>query len=57
VKVFSSKGLEDSLKKGLHRGGRDLATGEDLTLDPRRVIVSKCASAMREEINGKGEQL
>ena len=36
------------------RRGRNPATGEDLTLDPRRVITFKCSPVMRDRINGKG---
>ena len=36
------------------RRGRNPATGEDLALDPRRVITFKCSLRMRDRINGKG---
>jgi integration host factor subunit alpha len=36
------------------RRGRNPATGEDLTLDPRRVITFKCSPRMRERVNGEG---
>ena len=36
------------------RRGRNPQTGEDLTLDPRRVITFKCSPVMRDRINGKG---
>jgi len=36
------------------RRGRNPQTGQDLTLEPRRVITFKCASVMRDRINGKG---
>jgi nucleoid DNA-binding protein len=36
------------------RKGRNPITGEDLTLDPRRVITFKCSPRMRKRINGKG---
>ena len=36
------------------RLGRNPATGEDLTLDPRRVITFRCSPRMRDRINGKG---
>jgi integration host factor subunit alpha len=36
------------------RRGRNPATGEDLTLDPRRVITFKCSPRMRDRVNGKG---
>ena len=34
------------------RRGRNPATGEDLTLDPRRVITFKCSGVMRDRIDG-----
>jgi integration host factor subunit alpha len=37
------------------RRGRNPATGEDLTLDARRVVVFKCSGVLREKINGKWE--
>jgi integration host factor subunit alpha len=40
-------------EKGARRG-RNPATGEDLTLDPRRVITFKCSPVMRDRINDKG---
>ena len=40
-------------EKGACRG-RNPATGEDLTLDPRRVITFKCSPVMRDRINDKG---
>jgi integration host factor subunit alpha len=42
------------VKEKATRRGRNPATGEDLTLDPRRVITFKCSPVMRERINGKG---
>jgi integration host factor subunit alpha len=38
-------------EKGARRG-RNPATGEDLTLDPRRVITFKCSPRMRERVDG-----
>jgi len=32
--------------------GRNPQTGDDLTLDPRRVITFKCSTVMRDRING-----
>jgi integration host factor subunit alpha len=40
-------------EKGARRG-RNPATGEDLTLDPRRLITFKCSPRMRDRINNKG---
>jgi integration host factor subunit alpha len=36
------------------RRGRNPATGEDLTLNARRVVVFKCSGVLREKINGAG---
>ena len=36
------------------RRGRNPATGESLTLEPRKVITFKCSPLMRDRINGKG---
>jgi integration host factor subunit alpha len=36
------------------RRGRNLQTGEDLPLEPRRVIRFRCSPVMRDRINGKG---
>jgi integration host factor subunit alpha len=36
------------------RRGRNPATGEDLTLEARRVVVFKCSGILRKKINGKG---
>lgn len=36
------------------RRGRNPATGESLTLEPRGVITFRCSPRMRERINGKG---
>jgi len=36
------------------RRGRNPKTGQDLTLDPRRVITFKCSGVMRDRLNGKG---
>jgi integration host factor subunit alpha len=40
------------VKEKATRKGRNPATGEDLTLDARRVITFKCSPVMRERING-----
>ena len=37
------------------RRGRNPATGEDLTLGPRRVVTFKCSPVLRERMNGKGD--
>jgi integration host factor subunit alpha len=36
------------------RRGRNPATGEDLTLEARRVVIFKCSGVLREKVNGKG---
>ena len=36
------------------RRGRNLQTGEDLPLEPRRVIRFRYSPVMRDRINGKG---
>ena len=35
------------------RRGRNPATGEDLTLEPRKVVTFKCSALLKEKINGK----
>jgi integration host factor subunit alpha len=40
------------VKEKATRRGRNPATGEDLTLDPRRVITFKCSPRIGERING-----
>ena len=35
------------------RRGRNPATGDDLLLDARRVVVFKCSGVLRDKINGK----
>ena len=35
------------------RKGRNPATGEDLMLEPRKVIVFKCSGKLRDRINGQ----
>jgi integration host factor subunit alpha len=36
------------------RRGRNPATGEDMTLGARRVVVFKCSGVLREKVNGEG---
>jgi integration host factor subunit alpha len=36
------------------RKGRNPQTGDDLTLDQRRVVVFKCSGKLREKMNGEG---
>ena len=33
------------------RKGRNPATGEDLTLDPRKIVTFRCSDKLRKEIN------
>jgi len=42
------------IRKKASRRGRNPQTGQNLTLDPRRVITFKCSGVMRDRINGKG---
>ena len=35
------------------RRGRNPATGEDMILDKRRVVVFRCSKLLREKINGQ----
>jgi len=42
------------VKDKRERRGRNPATGDDLILDPRRVVTFKCSGKLREKINGKG---
>ena len=41
------------VRKKAARRGRNPQTGDDLTLEPRRVITFKCSSVMRDRVNGK----
>ena len=42
------------VRKKEARRGRNPQTGQDLTLDPRRVITFKCSPGMRERVKGRG---
>ena len=37
------------------RRGRNPATGEDLMLEPRRVVIFKCSGKLRERVNAEPE--
>jgi integration host factor subunit alpha len=37
------------------RRGRDPATGQDMTLKPRKVVTFKCSATLRKKINGQQE--
>jgi integration host factor subunit alpha len=43
------------VKEKKDRRGRNPATGEDLTLEARRVVVFKCSGVLREKVNGEGD--
>ena len=43
-----------ALKKKSPRKGRNPATGGDLTLDARRVVMFKSSRILREKMNGMG---
>ena len=43
------------VKEKKDRRGRNPSTGEDLTLDARRVVVFKCSGVLRETVNGSGQ--
>lgn len=36
------------------RRGRNPATGEDLILEPRKVVTFKCSGKLRAKVNGRG---
>ena len=42
------------LKDKKERRGRNPATGDDMMLQPRKVVTFKCSGKLREKINGKG---
>jgi integration host factor subunit alpha len=41
------------VKEKLERRGRNPATGEDMMLEPRRVVTFRCSRQLRDKINGK----
>ncbi len=43
------------VKEKKDRRGRNPSTGEDLTLDARRVVVFKCSGVLRGRVNGTGQ--
>lgn len=43
------------VKEKNRRRGRNPATGEAMTLKPRRVVTFKCSGKLRDKINGKGK--
>jgi integration host factor subunit alpha len=40
------------VKEKHERRGRNPATGEDMMLEPRRVVTFKCSGKLRDKING-----
>jgi integration host factor subunit alpha len=42
------------VKNKRQRRGRNPATGEDLTLGPRKVVTFKWSGLLKDQINGKG---
>ena len=40
------------VKEKNERKGRNPATGEDLMLEPRRVVTFRCSGRLRDKING-----
>ena len=40
------------VKEKNERKGRNPATGEDMMLDPRKVVTFKCSGRLRDRING-----
>ena len=41
------------VKEKRERQGRNPATGEDMMLEPRRVVTFNCSHKLRDRINGK----
>lgn len=40
------------VKSKRERRGRNPATGDDLMLDPRKIVTFKCSGKLRERVNG-----
>ena len=40
------------VKEKMQRRGRNPATGEDMMLEPRRVVTFRCSRQFRDKING-----
>ena len=51
--LISGFGKFCAKRKG-ERRGRNPATGNDLTLGARKVVVFKCSGVLREKVNGNG---
>jgi integration host factor subunit alpha len=41
------------IKEKKQRRGRNPATGEDMMLEPRKVVTFRCSGQLRDKINGK----
>ena len=41
------------VREKTERKGRNPATGEDMMLEPRRVVTFKCSGKLRDRINGQ----
>ena len=41
------------VKEKSRRRGRNPATGEDLYIDPRKVVTFQCSGVLRDKINGE----
>jgi len=41
------------VKEKHERRGRNPATGEDMMLEPRKVVTFNCSSRLRDRVNGK----
>jgi integration host factor subunit alpha len=41
------------VKEKKQRKGRNPATGEDMMLEPRKVVTFRCSRQLRDKINGK----
>ena len=41
------------VKEKHERRGRNPATGEDMILEPRRIVTFRCSRQLRDKINGK----
>ena len=42
-----------SVNEKHERRGRNPATGEELMLEPRRIVTFKCSGKLRERVNGR----
>ena len=51
--VMISKFGKFCVKEKKQRRGRNPATGNDLMLEPRRVVTFRCSRQLRDKINGK----